>query len=120
LLNQKHALAKLRTELEGEKVRNCWSCKKFGHLVCNCRNKGKEGEGKSIPQNKFEVLASRVMQCGVKEEVKVRQQETEEKVQCFRCWEAGYFKWECSNIEVKKQRRREEKAAHVVKPQKAQ
>jgi len=72
MLNQKKALAKLRAELEGEKRRNCWSCKKFGYLACNCRNKGREEKEKPIPQNKFEVLASRVMQHGVRGEVKVK------------------------------------------------
>jgi len=36
------------------------------------------------------------MQCGVKEKVEVRKQETvEERVQCFRCQRIGYYKWEC-------------------------
>ena len=57
-----------------------------------------------IPQNKFEVIASRVMQCGVRKEVKVRRQEMveEEEVRCFRCWRIGYYKWEYSNIKVKR------------------
>jgi len=33
----------------------------------------------TIPQNKFEVLASRVMRCGVKEEVVRRQEEKRER-----------------------------------------
>jgi len=53
-----------------------------------------------ILQNKFEVIASRVIQCGVREEVKVRRQETMEEVRCFRCWGVGYLKWECPNIKV--------------------
>jgi len=69
MLNQKKALAKLRAELEGRK---CWGYKKFGHLACNCRNKRRGEKGKPISQNKFEVLASRVMQCRVREEVEVR------------------------------------------------
>jgi len=33
------------------------------------------------------------MQCGVKEEVKVRRQEiVEEEIQCFRYWEVEYHK----------------------------
>jgi len=41
---------------------------------------------KLIPQNKFETIASRVMQCRVREEVKVRRQKMveKEKVRCFR------------------------------------
>jgi len=43
LLKEKHALAKLREELEGRKRKLCRSCKRFGHLAQNCRNR-KEGE----------------------------------------------------------------------------
>jgi len=48
------------------------------------------------------------MQCGVREEVKVRRQEMIEKVKCFRCWRVSHLKWECPNIEVEKKKRREE------------
>ena len=70
-------------------------------LITNRKEKMK---GKPIPQNKFEVIASRVMQCRVREEVKVRRQEIveEEKVGCFRCWGVGHYKWECPNIEVER------------------
>jgi len=61
LLREKHALAKLREELKGRKVKLCRSCKGFGHLAQNCRNKNEEGKGAMTPQNKFEVLKSRVM-----------------------------------------------------------
>jgi len=61
MLNQRKALAKLRAELEGKDRRKCWGCKRFGHLAYNCRSKGGEEKGKTVPQNKFEVLASRVM-----------------------------------------------------------
>jgi len=85
LLKQKHALTSLRAKLEGKKKRECWSCKRFGHLAQNYRNKeGKEKRG-TTPQNKFEVLSSRVMQCDVKERM-IRKQETV-KVECFRCGE---------------------------------
>jgi len=79
LLNQKHALAKLKVELEGRRERICQCCRRFRHLACNCRNKNKEEKGKSILQNRFEVIASRVMQCGVKEKVEIRKQETVEE-----------------------------------------
>jgi len=67
MLKEKRALAKLRAELEGRKEKLCQHCKKFGHLARNCRNKEEEEKGTIAPQNKFEVLRSRVMQCGVKE-----------------------------------------------------
>jgi len=121
MLNQQHALTKLRAEIEGRKERMYWEYRKFGYLAHNCRNKKKETKGKLVSQNKFEVIASRVIQCGVKEEVKVRKQETvEEGVQCFRYWGVEHYKLECSNIKVEKERRRSEGAAHMVSPQKAQ
>ena len=62
-----------------------------------------------------------MIQCRVKEEVKVRKQETvEEGIQCFRCWGVGHYKWEYSNIKVEKERRRSEEVVHVVNLQKAQ
>ena len=92
MLNQQHTLTKLRAEIKGRKGRVCWGCRKFGHLAYNCRNM-KEAKEKLVPQNRFEVIVSRVMQCGVREKAKVRRQETvEEGVQCFRCWGIGYYK----------------------------
>ena len=86
MLNQQCTLAKLKAEIEGKEGRICWECKRFGHLVCNCRNKKGETKGKPIPQSRFEVIVSRVMQYGVREKVKVRKQEIAEKeIQCFRC-----------------------------------
>ena len=61
LLNQKHALTKLRAELERKRGRICQCCKRFKHLTHNYRNKKEEVKGKPIPQNKFKVIASRVM-----------------------------------------------------------
>jgi len=67
LLNQKHALTKLRAELEGRRRRVYRCCKGFGHLVQNCRNRDGEEKRGMVPQNKFEVLSSRVMQCDMRE-----------------------------------------------------
>jgi len=75
MLNQWHTLTKLRAEIKGREERVCWKCRKFGHLVYNCRNRKKEIKGKLTSQNKFEMIASRVMQYRVKEEIKVRRQE---------------------------------------------
>jgi len=93
LLNQKHALTKLRAKLEGKKEQECWNCKGFRHLARNCRNKkGKEERG-TTPQNKFEVLSSRVMQCDVRETI-IRKQETVE-VECFKYREKRHKCREC-------------------------
>jgi len=67
LLNEKRTLTKLRAELEGRKGKLCRCYKKFGHLARNCRNKERKGKGGATPKNKFEILLSRMMQCGVEE-----------------------------------------------------
>ena len=93
LLNEKHALAKLRAELEGRKGKLCQGCKKFGHLARNYRNRRGEEKGTVVPQNKFEILSSRVMQCGVEEKT-IRSIRTL-GVKCFRCREEGHKCREC-------------------------
>jgi len=112
--------AQPKAELEGRRERICWCCRRFGHLAHNCRNKSEEEKRKSILQNRFEVIASRVMQCGVKEKVEIRKQEiVEEGVQYFRCWRIGYYKWKCPVTKEEKKRRSKE-AACAVSLQKAQ
>ena len=111
MLNQRHALAKLRAEIERREGRVCWGCRKFGHLVCNCRNMN-EVKGKPVSQNRFEKIASRVIQYRVREEEKVGRQEVVEEVQCFRCRGIGHHKWECPNIVVEKEKRRWGEAVH--------
>jgi len=72
--------------------RKYWSCKKFRYLAYNCRNKNKEKKRKLIPKNKFEVLLSRMIRCGVREKVRIRRNEIVEEVKCFRCWGVRHFK----------------------------
>ena len=69
---KQYALIKLRAKIEGREEKIYWEYRKFGHLVHNYRNKKKETKEKPISQNKFEVIANRVIQYRVKEEVKVR------------------------------------------------
>jgi len=58
-----------------------------------------------VAGNKFEVLRSQVIQCGVRE---VRRQEVvKEVVKCFGCDKEEHKKWECPQ---KKERRKEEAA----------
>jgi len=88
LLNKKCTLTKLRTELEGRKGKLCQYYKKFGHLARNYRNK-EEGEKRTvIPQNKFKVLRSRVMQCGIEEKA-IRSMRVV-VVKCFKYGEEGH------------------------------
>jgi len=66
MLNQRCALAKLRAELEGREGKLYRQCGRFGHLTQNCGS-GKEQKKVKVAENRFEVLRSRVMQCGVRE-----------------------------------------------------
>jgi len=65
-------------------------------------------KGVEMPQNKFEVLRSRVMQCGVEERV-VRSMKTA-VVKCFRCGEEGHKCRMCPKKEKRVARPREGKA----------
>jgi len=118
LLNQKHALAKLRAELEGRRRRVCQCCKGFGYLAQNCRNRDKEEKRGTVPQNKFEVLSSKVMQCDVRETT-IRRQKTVE-VECFKYREKGHKCRECPIWKGEKKLQVVEKVARVAMPQKAQ
>jgi len=48
------------------------------------------------------------------------QERVEKEVKYFRYWRVGHCKWECSNMVVEKERRKNKKAAYVTRPQKAQ
>jgi len=112
LLKEKHALAKLKEELDERKGKLCRSCKGFGHLAQNCRNRKEREKGAEMPQNKFEILSSRVMQCGVEERV-VKSMRTV-TVRCFKCGEEGHKCRECPLWErkVKRVARPKERKAH--------
>jgi len=106
ILNTQQALTKMRSELEGREGRKCWGCKQFGYMAKDCWNKGGRVEEKKKLMNRFEALASRVMQCGIKE---VRRQEVvREVVKCFGCGKEGHKKWECPK---KNERSRKEEVA---------
>jgi len=86
-------------------------CKEFGHLARNCKNKREGGEETIAPQNKFEILRSKVMQYGVEKKI-IRRQKTV-VVECFKCGEKEHKYRECLLWE------RRERVVHMVKSQKA-
>jgi len=99
MLNEKQVLVKLRTELEGRKGRLCKHCRGFGHLTQKCR-RGEKEQKETMVKNRFEVLKSRVIQCGIRE---VRRQEVvREEVKCFGCGEKKHKKWKCPNRNERK------------------
>jgi len=122
LLKEKCALAKLRVELEERREKLCRCCRKFGHLARNCRNKREGEKGTAIPQNKFEILSSRVMQCGVEEKT-IRSVRV--GVKCYKCGEEGHKCRECPLAGRKEENRvarpykgkvhQEKKPVHLVR-----
>ena len=71
-----------------------------------------------MPQNKFEVLTSRVMQCNVRE-MMIRKQEMV-RVECFKCGKKGHKCRECPLWKGEKELRVVGEAARVARPQKVQ
>jgi len=120
LLKEKHALTKLREELEGREGKLYRSYKGFGHLAQNYRNKRGEKKGTVISQNKFEILKSRVMQCGVSKK-SIRRVEVVE-VECYKYGGMGHKCRECPLWKKAKEEKRrvEEKVVCVAKLQKMQ
>jgi len=80
LLKEKYALALLKAKLKEKQEKECWKYRGFGHQAQHCRREEKE-KRKLTPQNKFEILASRVMKCGVE----LRRQEMREEKWRFKC-----------------------------------
>jgi len=107
LLKEKHSLTKLREELEERRGKLCFSCKGFRHLAQNCRKQKETEKGVTIPQNKFEVLKSRVMQCRVEKRM-IRKVGVVE-VECFKCGEKEHKCRECPLWK---------RVVHLTKPQK--
>jgi len=92
MLNQKCTLTKLRAELERRPGKLCYEYKRFGHLVHNYRNK-REGEIRTlVPQNKFEMLLSKVIRCGVEIRKQEKERKEEEAIWCFKCRKEGHCK----------------------------
>ena len=90
MLKEKHTLAKLRVELKERKGKMYFECKKFGHLVYNCRNKGVGEKKTSASQNRFEMLSSRVIRYRVEIKKQEKKRKEEEAIQCFKYKEKGY------------------------------
>jgi len=92
MLNQKRTLTKLRAELEERLGKLYYKYKKFGHLAHNCRNRREEEKRTSIPQNRFEVLLSRVIRYGI--EIRRQEKDRKEKekaICCFKCKEGEHW-----------------------------
>jgi len=135
LLKEKHALTSLRAKLEGKQARVCWKYRGFRHQAQHCRRR-EEKKGKLIPQNKFEILANRVVRYGVE----LRRQEAKQekwKVEYYKCGEEGHKYKKCllwrrkepverklvhpvkekaQKTERKTRKTEEDKAACVAKP----
>jgi len=93
LLKEKHSLTKLRKKLERRREKLCFGYKGFKYLAQNCRKQKETKKRVIISQNKFEVLKSRVMQCGVEKRMIKRVGVVE--VECFKCEKKGHKCKEC-------------------------
>jgi len=78
--------------------RRCFTYSWFGHLACNCRNRElvatrQTQGGENI--NRWEVLRSHVMRCGVKSVVHPIRGNVQQKRRYWRCGEKGHCLWAC-------------------------
>ena len=74
--------------------RRCFSCGWFGHLACNCRNRELRAirEKRSDKnKNRWEVLRSCVMRCGVKSTVHPIKGNAQQGRKCWGCSEVGHY-----------------------------
>jgi len=101
LLKEKHALASLREKLEERQERECWKCRGFGHRAQHYRKK-EEKKRKLTPQNKFETLASRVINC----RVELRRQEAKHKGWRMECYKCGKERYKCRECPLWKRKER--------------
>jgi len=88
----------------------CWKCRRFRHRAQHCR-KGEAKKGKPTPQNKFEILASRVIRCGVELRRQKAKQE-EWRVECYKCGKEGH---KCKECLLWRKEQVERKLVHPVK-----
>ena len=62
-----------------------------------------------------------MIQCGVRGEVEIRQQEREEEgVKYFKYQGVEHHKWDCPNMEVKRRREKKKEKMYIARPQKTQ
>ena len=73
--------------MEGRKEKMCFEYKKFRHLTHNCRNKEVGEKKTSASQNRFEMLLSRVMKCGLEIRKQKRERKEKEVIWYFKCRE---------------------------------
>ena len=75
-----------------------FSCGWFGHLARNCRNRElrtlREKRGDEN-KNRWEVLRSRVMRCGVKSVAHPIKEKAQQQRRCWGCGEVGHRLWVC-------------------------
>jgi len=78
--------------------RRCFSCGWFGHLARNCRNRElratREKRGDKN-KNRWEILRSHVMRCGVKSAAHPIKENAQQERRCWEYSEVGHCLWAC-------------------------